>query len=359
MSYRLNTRHNLQDLHHRLIDFNKSLSEKPEEAHFLWGERIVTWIYLDPLYPKGPGPQVKNYFSLENLASRILKISQNPDGLSLQERAAGIQIVEKTLSLYQHTDDKLPFKSLITRILAAIREWTWLSCLFPVVDQNRLQLGRTAKKNLASFEELDFRKEFHVPADMRLEDHPAFSSRVTVGGQTRIIAKTDIFLEKTLEPRKLINTLLQEEDPNDPYIQALDSSSDFGQNPTKVMILGMIHRGVHMAMEHDSTRARIIGRIPGFIEQATSIEYLRAFADRYYCSHIVEEIDKKLQVFEKSLVNADFLELLDKAKKHYDEGEFYYADNALRMAYQIFPCADNFEEYRPPEFILEDNVVRQ
>ncbi|MDP1608438.1 MAG: hypothetical protein Q8L98_03880 [Chlamydiales bacterium] len=362
MSYRLAARHNLQDLRrHRLIDFNQFLSDKPGEAHFLWGERIVTWSYLDfPCqYSKLPGPQAKNYFSLNTLASEILTISHNPDGLSLRERAAGIQIVEKTLSLYEHTDNKLPFKGLITRILAAIREGSWLSFLLPIVDQTRLQLKITAEGKFASFEELDFRKEFNVPKDMRLEDHPAFSDRI-FGDQIRIIAKTDAILAKVEESKQLINTLLEGEDFQDPYIKDLTSGNAFAQDPTKVMIFGMIHRGVHIAMEHDSTRARIMGRIPGFIEQATSIEYLRELSRQYCLCKVTGRRDwQKFYFFQKSLKHPTFLQQLEKAKTHFEQGEFYYADEALRAAYQIFPCADNFEEYHVPELILESAAVRQ
>lgn len=354
MSYRLEMRHNPQDLRYKLVDFNKLLSDKPEEAHFHWGERIFTWACPkdNRLYQKEPIPQAKNYLSLQSLGARILKISRNPDNLSIKERAAGIEIAKKTISLYQHTDSKLPFKDVITRILAAIREGTWLSFLFPIGDQIRFLLETSVISNLASFEEKAFCKEFDVPTNMSIEKHEAFAGRVTLRGQTRILAKTDVLLAKAMGPRQLTNILLQGEDRNDPYIQTLDSNPSFERDPTSFMIDQMIDRGLGMCMANDSTRARIMSRIPNFIKNATSINYLREFAKDFfvygYCGVLFTD-EEKLQVFETSLNNKHFLKQLEKAKKHFEQEEFSEADAALRMAYLIFPCAHKLQEYHLPE----------
>ncbi|MDP1608437.1 MAG: hypothetical protein Q8L98_03875 [Chlamydiales bacterium] len=354
MSYRLEMRHNPQDIHYRLIDFNKLLSDKPEEAHFLWGERIFTWACPkeNRLYQKNPNPQAKNYLSLKSLATSILKISRKPDALSIKERAAGIEIVQKTISLYQHTDNKLPFKGVITRILAAIREGTWLSFLFPIADQTRFQLETGTISNLASFEEKAFCKEFDLPPNMPIDKHEAFAGRVTLRGQTRILAKTDVLLAKAMGPRQLTNILLQGEDRTDPYIQTLDSNLSFERDPTSFMIDEMIDRGLGMCMTNDSTRARIMSRIPHFIKSATSINYLKEFAKDFfvygYCGVLFTD-EEKLEVFETSLNNERFLKQLEKAKKHFEQEEFSEADAALRVAYLIFPCAHKLQEFHLPE----------
>jgi hypothetical protein len=131
-------------------------------------------------------------------------------------------------------------------------------------------------------------------------------------------------------------------------------SGDFLQDPITHLVNEMIFRGVGMCREDDSARAFVISRIPGFIEKVSSMDYLKSFAEIHY-KGIKDNTDKLriMQVFEKSLKSKEFQKDLKAAVKSFnlakEDGNYYYAEDALRIALTIYRQAAQLQEYSYPE----------
>jgi hypothetical protein len=128
-------------------------------------------------------------------------------------------------------------------------------------------------------------------------------------------------------------------------------SKDFLIDPTTQLINEMIKRNVGLARDDDSARAFVIGQIPGFIEKASSPDYLRSFAVSYFKNDPNRlEI---IQIFEKSLLNEAFQSTLKSAIESFKGAKdsfylFYQAENSLRSALTIFGQAAQLKEYTFP-----------
>ncbi|MDP1609261.1 MAG: hypothetical protein Q8L98_08130 [Chlamydiales bacterium] len=343
------TRRNDSELFKDLVYLHALLEQKETKLDFLLGERVVIWI--------NPQREVshfdeREYLSLNDLATHVLRISYDPDRLALTQRAAGIKIVTKALSLYQQADEELPRQNLITRILVAIRERIGLFFLFPAVDYTRLRLKADAEDKLASLKRESFCQLFDPPQEQRLEEHRAFAGTTSGADGTRIIVKREAFLNKAEELQKTVDERLRCADPNDSYVKKIRLSPLFERDPTSFMINEIMNQDVDQCMMNEVTRARIIRDIPNFIDQATSFEYLEEIAKPNFELLALATLPKYskedyLRSFRASFDSPTCKKQLQKAQDHAAKGEWLYAVKALRKAYLIFDCAENLELLTP------------
>lgn len=127
-------------------------------------------------------------------------------------------------------------------------------------------------------------------------------------------------------------------------------SEDFVLDPTGHLIRLMIKRGVGSAHQGDNERAFVISQIPGFIDQVSSVDYLRSFAENYFDNQPNKA--KILKVFEKSLSSTEFQKNLESAVQKFNSteiGEYFgYAEKSLRIPLTIYRQSENLHEYTFP-----------
>jgi hypothetical protein len=136
----------------------------------------------------------------------------------------------------------------------------------------------------------------------------------------------------------------------DKYVKTI-CSADFLVDPIAHLVHEMIQRELGGARMDDPARAFVIGQIPNFIEKVSSLDYLRSFAERYF-----ENDPNKgeiIQVFERSLSNAEFQRDLKFAVKEFndvqEQDSFCYAENVLRIPLTIYGQSANLKEYSSPK----------
>lgn len=142
------------------------------------------------------------------------------------------------------------------------------------------------------------------------------------------------------------------------YIRII-CNEDFVKDPTARLIDLMIDRYVGRAGRDDGARVFVVRQIPGFIEKASSLEYLREFANKRFQQN--PNKTKILEVFEKSLGSQLFVTTLTKAtqgctkaKADQDNTMWRSAENNLRLALTIFRQSAKMEEFSiPKQFYME------
>lgn len=148
-------------------------------------------------------------------------------------------------------------------------------------------------------------------------------------------------------------------------VQEICTSEGFLRKPTVRMVALMIHRGVGRSATKDCAFAYIIGRIPGFIDQVGSPDYLRHFAIRRFNG--CDNKDEILKIFEKSLASEEFQLNLKQAVACFHECEkeasdedlqdfdlpFERAERALRTPLTIFVQAERLKVYTSPSAARE------
>lgn len=126
----------------------------------------------------------------------------------------------------------------------------------------------------------------------------------------------------------------------------------FEKDPTTHLITLMVERGVGRLREDDPYRAFVISKIPNFVDQVGSQEYLRSFAFTYFKDHPVK--DRVMSYFNQSLEKEIFKKNLKEAIGHLrsamERGNgFLDAENQLRVPLTIFKQAEDLQHYKFPD----------
>ena len=308
-----------------------------------WGTRTIT-------LTEG---SVRGSIDLNELLARVREAASErcrQDNLTPEQRLAGVTITQILQRFYEQTDNQLYGETdilhqigrIFTRFLVWIRE-------FSIGDTDRLSLEEGyISRQFRSVGEERFAR-LYEQAEVSL-NHPACEAflQEDTAAPLRIVLREEVIeglLEKASTYCKYLEDVAYR---NDPYIFYLRNNVAFLDNPTLFLMEEMIERGPHSARRDDHPRAALMNMIPHFIDYATSIENLRAFADKHYFRS-AENKSAIMERFDRSLNNKYFLSLLEKAKKEFLEIEFGFCDaeQTLREAFLIFSQVGEGGEFHP------------